>query len=260
MKRSRTFIIAALAVGLGLFWAYRMFEVGDEHETANQLGRSGEQERRASQPPPQRQGQSEQTKGDRRSVGTQPEPQLKDQQQFHADRAPIAQPGVQPQPRPQAQPPDNGQAPGVDFSVVGHPFPVSESILTACGPKPAPGPSSWCERNRKFLDEMAEEPREEPWATAAEGAIRALVELEPGTERPRTVTYTVRALECRTSICFVETASVMGWFSTELYRFEKTSGLTAQYAIHSAETDAYGTNVYVTLWPFERGQAQLWQR
>lgn len=106
--------------------------------------------------------------------------------------------------------------------------------------------------DKKLLDDMAEEPREEPWATAAERSIRALVELEPGTELPREVTYTIRALECRTSICFLETASIMGGFATELYYFEKTSGLTAQYPIDSTETDETGNKVHVTLWPFVR--------
>jgi hypothetical protein len=108
--------------------------------------------------------------------------------------------------------------------------------------------------DKKLLDEMAEEPREEPWATMAERSIRALVELElePGTELPREVTYTIRALECRTSICVLETASIMGGFATELYYFEKTSGLTAQYAIHSTETDESGNKVHVSLRPFAR--------
>jgi hypothetical protein len=99
---------------------------------------------------------------------------------------------------------------------------------------------------------MAKEPREEPWATAAERAIRALVELEPGSERPREVTYTIRALECRTSICFVETASIMGAFTTQLYYFERSTGLTAQYSIDSSETDPSGNKVHVTLSPFVR--------
>jgi hypothetical protein len=246
MKRSGTFIVLALAVALGLLWAVRMLDVGDERETANQPVRSGEQ---GSGEPASR----KQTEGGQGSAGTQPEAQLEDQQQVPADPETITQPGVQAQPRLQAeaQSPDVDKAQGVDLSVVGRPFPVSESILAACGPRDS-NPSRSCGPNKKLLDEMAEEAREEPWATAAERSIRGLVELEPGTELPRTVTYTIRALECRTSICFVETSSIMGGFATQLYYFEKTSGMRAQYPIGSTEIDEYGSQVHVTLWPFVR--------
>ena len=75
---------------------------------------------------------------------------------------------------------------------------------------------------KKLRDAMTEEPREEPWASVAEEAIRTLVALEPGTEFPRAVTYTIRAVECRKSICMLETVSTMSGFSTMFYYFEKT--------------------------------------
>jgi hypothetical protein len=195
--------------------------------------------------------------GEQPSAGTQTDARLRDPQQISADLTTVAEPSVQAKrrPQPEAPSPDIAHAQSADSSVVGHPFPVSESILAACE---RANPSKWCTPNKKLLDEMAEEPREEPWATMAERAIRALVELEPGTEMPRAVTYTIRALECRTSICFVETTSIMGAFYTQLYYFEETSGLTAQYSISGTETDASGNKVYVTLWPFERGKARLW--
>ena len=99
---------------------------------------------------------------------------------------------------------------------------------------------------------MANEPREEPWATSAERSIRALVELEPGTQLPRETTYQIRALECRTSICFVETASIMEGFHTQLYDFEKNSDLRAEYSLHSNERLQDGNTLYVTLYPFLR--------
>jgi hypothetical protein len=256
MRRFGTFIVLALAIALGLFWAAdRMLDVGDKPETTNQPVPSTEQGSGASQRVPRGQDWRKQTKNEQSRAGTQPEAQLQDQQPFPADPAPITQPGVQAQPRLQteAQSPDTDQPQEIDFSVVGSAFPVSESILAACDPtRHAYGTDSSCEPNRKFLAEFAGEPREEPWATYAERAIRALVELEPGTDTPRAVTYTIRALECRTSICFVETASIIDWFGTQLYYFEKTSGLTAQYPIFSTETDPSGNKVRVTLWPFVR--------
>lgn len=136
----------------------------------------------------------------------------------------------------------------VDESVVGQPLPVSESILARC----AKSPGGACEPNKALLAKMAEEPREEPWASAAERAIRALVELEPGTERPRSITFTIRALECRRTICFVETASHMEAFHTQFFYFESANELNAKYSMFSSETKSDGTEVYVTLLPVVR--------
>jgi hypothetical protein len=132
---------------------------------------------------------------------------------------------------------------GVDANVVGRAFQVSESILRECERKLGTQPWLSCEPNKKLLEDMAEEPRDEPWASSAERAIRALVEQEPGN-------FTIRALECRSSICFVETASLMGGFHPQLYSFEKNGGLRAGYQIHSSELDELGSKTYVTLYPF----------
>jgi len=137
----------------------------------------------------------------------------------------------------------------VDHSVVGQPFAVSESILLACKKSPRRG---GCEPGIPLLEKMAKEPREEPWASSAEQAIRALVELEPGTDRPRPMTYTIRNLECRKSICFVETASIMEGFHTNRFYFERENRLRAGYSMFSSETKEDGNKVYVTLLPVVR--------
>lgn len=136
----------------------------------------------------------------------------------------------------------------VDDSVVGIPFPVSKSILSDC----AKSPSHACGPNKALLEKMAEEPREEPWASLSERAIRDFVKLEPGTDRPRSVAYTIRNLECRKSICFVETASHMKGFHSQLFYFERANELTAGYSLGSHETKEDGTRVYVTLLPVVR--------
>ena len=137
----------------------------------------------------------------------------------------------------------------VDESVVGQPFPVSQSILAVCEQDSR---GTFCEPNKALLAKMAEEPREEPWASAAERAIRALVELEPGTDRPRAVTFTIRNLECRKTLCFVETASHMAAFHTQFFHFERDNRLRAGYASFSREIKADGTEVRVTLLPVLR--------
>lgn len=138
-----------------------------------------------------------------------------------------------------------GTARGVDESVIGLGFPVSASIRAACEFSAGRRPVHSCEPNDKLLSAMAEEPRSEPWASSAEGAIRALAEQEPGK-------YTIRALECRSSICFIETGSLLEGFHSVFYQFEKNSGLSAGFPIHGTETAADGSKVYVTLYPFVR--------
>lgn len=149
-------------------------------------------------------------------------------------------------------PPVMGIAPEVaslDDSVVGQSFPVSESIIATCKKSPW---RSGCEPGMPLLAKFTEEPREEPWASSAEQAIHALVEREPQTNTPRSTTFTIRNLECRASICFVETASHMEGFHPRLFYFERENRLKAGYSIFSSETKVDGTDVYVTLLPVVR--------
>lgn len=106
------------------------------------------------------------------------------------------------------------------FSVVGQPFPVSESVAEAC--KPAkPGAFRWeaHARANALLVQIATEPRDDVWATAMEQQLRAYAEAQP-------VKLTIRALECRKTICFIETAAA---FSGDLpmpdYRWREKLGL-----------------------------------
>ena len=222
MKRSNTLIISALTT-LVAVWGRGMLNFREESETASQPVRSGERRSHASRSASQQREQISQPHGEQRGAGTRPEAQP---EESHGDRAPIAQTARQVQPRPHAEArsldPDNAQS--IDFSVVGRPCPVSECILAACKSTGGSRPSRWCAPDEKLLDDMAGEPRDEPWAATAEQAIRALVELDPRTQLPRDTTYTIRALECRTSICFLETASIVGGFGTQFYYFEKTVG------------------------------------
>jgi hypothetical protein len=137
----------------------------------------------------------------------------------------------------------------LDESVVGQPFPVSESILAACKESRR---DRTCERGMSLLATFAQEPRKDLWASTSERAIRALVELEPGTNRPRAMTYTIRNLECRKTICFVETASHMKRFSTQFFYFESSNSLNAGYAMDGTETKEDGTKIFVTLLPVVR--------
>lgn len=252
-------ILLVVGLALGLALAVRVLDVAETSDTSQQSGPAALTSPIKDSDTNTTQQEPSQTE---RRRGSESNAQPRNQQRLSADNAPIAEgrEARQTQPEfrrqlpsePETNPANTGKVHGVDFSVVGQPFPVSESVLAECRPKPGMHPSSSCEPNKKLLDEMAEEPREDTWASAAEQSIRALVEFEPGTERPRPVTYTIRNLECRRSICFLEAASTMSMFATELYFFEKTSGLRAGYAIHSREINEHGGTVHVSLWPFVR--------
>jgi len=85
-------------------------------------------------------------------------------------------------------------------SVIGRPFPISPSVRAA-----------GCVRddNCAWLDEMlstfAGEARDVGWATEMEARLRSLVMSEAGK-------YAIRAIECRTSKCLVEVASIHGQY------------------------------------------------
>jgi hypothetical protein len=247
MKRLATLGVLSFAVALGLFWAERKLDVGDDGGTPSGPARS-EQRMGASQTSKQ-QERRRQTEGEHGGGEVQPKTQLGQLQRLDAERVPTARPAATqayPSLQAEVQSPDTHRPYSVDLSYVGQPFPVSESIRAIC--------DSWlsCKSNKKLLADMAREPREEPWATEAERTIRTLVSIDPATKTPRETTFTIRALECRQSICFLEAASIMEGFHTELYDFEKTSGLKAGDSIHGSEIDADGTKVYVSLWPFVR--------
>lgn len=135
---------------------------------------------------------------------------------------------------------------GTDRSVVGQPFPVSESVNEACKPT-KPGVFRWesCGEVSQLLAQMATEPRDEQWAVAKEEVLRAHTEKEPGR-------FTIRALECRKSICFVETASLFGVMRDPSYGYLKEHGLAARYPVFASETDASGALWTITLFPFVR--------
>lgn len=134
----------------------------------------------------------------------------------------------------------------MDVAVGGRSFPVSDSVVEAC--KPAkPGVFRWeaCDRTNELLIEMAKEPRDEVWAAATEKLLRAYAEQEPGK-------FTIRALECRQTVCFIETASIFGGLPDAGYRFFIDHGLTRGYSVEAFETDDAGARLTITLFPFTR--------
>ena len=131
-------------------------------------------------------------------------------------------------------------------SVADQPFAVSKSVAEACKPaKPGVFRQSACDRANHLLAEMAREPRDEPWATVSERVLRAYAEQEPGK-------FSIRALECRKSICFIETASIFGHLPDADFYFVRDHGFSREDPVDVHETDEAGARLTVTLLPVTR--------
>jgi hypothetical protein len=131
----------------------------------------------------------------------------------------------------------------VDESVIGRPFPVSDSVRTACR-EVLPDK---CDAENALLRKFAEEPRDTVWATDLESKLREYVSTRyPG--------FSVRALECRKTICAGEVTAVAG------EHFDRTLGndqpvstlLMGQMGINGYESDAAGRRTAVMLILFTR--------
>lgn len=86
-----------------------------------------------------------------------------------------------------------------DYSVpIGRPFPLSASMQAACKVE-----FDGCKRLYDDLSTLAQEPRDPHWSDAMETKLRNYVEAESGD-------FTIRSLECRSSVCAIEVASMNG--------------------------------------------------
>lgn len=131
-------------------------------------------------------------------------------------------------------------------TVIGRPFPVSPSIERLCR-KNSSKKEDYCAVTHRALAEFAQQPRDPAWASRIETQLHDLVMAQPG--------YTIRGIECRTSICVAEVASMYGMF-----HFVRAIGLDSP--LHKSlmegmgetayERDQSSASVTVTLMTFER--------
>lgn len=128
-------------------------------------------------------------------------------------------------------------------AVIGRPFPVSESVISMCRPDKGVGPQS-CKGTMELLARMAEEPRDLRWARETESILRSWLSQLPDT--------TIRAIECRTSLCAIETSSIHGVQHGPSYEEPLTERLLRQLPMWGDETDASGAKVTVTMQLFKR--------
>lgn len=136
----------------------------------------------------------------------------------------------------------NAVAKGIDKSVAGRLFDVSESVKQACKTD-----TIECPLVMQSITSMIKEPRDLQWAAAMEETIQAAVDAR-GSDK-----YVTRNLECRTSICILEVeVHVPGGFNG---RYDKsvTTRLTPNAAaISVAEYDSSGARFYVEVMDFHR--------
>jgi hypothetical protein len=100
-------------------------------------------------------------------------------------------------------------------SAVAFPFRPSPTIVERCRTRPAPTADS-CKEVNRLVEEMSREDRDEAWAKRTESRIRAVVAArQDGTQ--------IRALECKTSLCAIETVSPATRFLSILLQAEQES-------------------------------------
>ncbi|SRR6266404_3925032 len=156
---------------------------------------------------------------------------------------------VTPQKNAGTKPPTLPAVFGTDMSVIGTAFSVSASVTTTCKRD-----KIMCPEVYKKLSQLVEEPRDNAWASQTEANIQGQIE-SLGLDR-----YSIRNLECRTSVCAVEVESTASqYLGIEFYYMVKYS-LTQGLATTAFETDSSGARIYVTLMTFSRWQHMCWNK
>jgi hypothetical protein len=128
------------------------------------------------------------------------------------------------------------------LGVVGRPFPLSPSMEAECRVD-----EEGCALALRLLKQFSQQPRDPAWASKMEAGLRELVMSRPG--------YSIRAIECRVSLCAAEVASSLGMFNF----IASTGPYGSDLSLRSLST-VYGETAYehnptyatVTLMTFER--------
>jgi hypothetical protein len=131
---------------------------------------------------------------------------------------------------------------GIDISVVGQAFHVSDPVKEGCKRD-----TIECPVVMESLARMAKEPRDMYWAAKMEEEIQAVVDAQ-GSEK-----FVVRNLECRSSICILEVevhdpGSVVDRYNNAIVSNLKPNGA----AIGETELDASGAHFNTQLLDFYR--------
>lgn len=127
-------------------------------------------------------------------------------------------------------------------AVIGRVFPVSDSVEAGC--RLLGG--SCDEKLDGLLSHFAQEARDPAWASQVEATLRNYIaKAEPDK-------YSIRAIECRTTVCLVELASPYGPYLGAPYAFVRANNLFNGSVVFGYESNQYLGRVTVTLRAFER--------
>ena len=136
------------------------------------------------------------------------------------------------------------QALGTDESVIGTPFSVSASVEAKCK-----GDHIFCRVVYKALTKFSQEPRDNAWASETEANIQYQIESQ-GPDK-----YSIRNLECRTTVCAVEVSSLFGPYLGLGYYYDVKYSLMPELGtIGVYERAPLGGRIEVTLMTFTRHQ------
>lgn len=138
----------------------------------------------------------------------------------------------------------------LDWSVVGRRFPRSDLVEAECRTYwegRESGEPRYCAEHRALLAQLESEPREEPWASQTEQKLRGYVNAFAGQ-------YTIKALECRSSVCATECASPYGMLNMPSYEFSREAALLPRLALTARENQLDGTQTTITLRAFVRAR------
>jgi hypothetical protein len=122
---------------------------------------------------------------------------------------------------------------------------MSDSVATACGDT-RDAETSICGDELRVLREMERERRDEAWASQMEATLRSLLTSAPY------AAYTVRNIECRSSICATEIASTYGRHPGLALKDLQRIGMDHGNGLFGYERNEYGERVTVTLRIFRR--------
>lgn len=151
----------------------------------------------------------------------------------------------------------NGAVARNGSSQIAHAFEVSASVREGCDRiiREKLNGEQHCRMARTELEKLQSEPRDEVWAAETEARMRDTIDQTPGESAGR---YTIRALECRRSLCAIEIASLMNPYPEPTLRrklIEEGKVFVATpppLYMSAVELDSTVQQVYVTVWIYTR--------
>jgi hypothetical protein len=130
---------------------------------------------------------------------------------------------------------------GVNNAVIGRSFQISDSVDSQCRHEP-----SSCSDVLRNLVRLAKEPRDNLWAAEMEKLIQINIAKQEEKQ------YSIRNIECRTSVCAVEVASIFGPYMVGRDDHLRSSLRPGLATLGVYEADSSGAKVTVTVETFMR--------